>query len=308
MKKILIGRHRDLSSTEKFVIDKRIIKISRRDFLKTSLLTAGGLALSLGGYSWLIEPRWVEIVEQELSILNLPEELIGSKLIQISDMHIGNRYNWQYQKHILEEISSLDPEFVVYTGDFITYDSYEQFDQLKEIMTYAPYGKYGTLAVLGNHDYGHGWKMSEVAQTVENILEQNGIDVLRNEKKNINNLEFVGIDDYWGTNYDPEPVLDSLESDSPTIVLCHNPDVVDQPIWGDYQGVILSGHTHGGQVKPPFLPPPVIPVQNKNFTSGFIDLEDGRQLYINRGLGNLWSIRFNARPEITVFTLTSKAQ
>jgi hypothetical protein len=86
-------------------------------------------------------------------------------------------------------------------------------------------------------------------------------------------------------------------------MLCHNPDVVDQPVWNGYQGWILAGHTHGGQVRPPFLPPPVLPVENKLYTSGAFDLGDGRFLYINRGLGSTMSVRFNARPEVTIFTL-----
>ncbi|MEL6721459.1 MAG: hypothetical protein AAFP82_22360 [Bacteroidota bacterium] len=74
-------------------------------------------------------------------------------------------------------------------------------------------------------------------------------------------------------------------------------------IWNDYQGWILSGHTHGGQCKPPFLKAPLLPVQNKNYAAGVYDLGGGRSLYINRALGHLWQIRFNVRPEITLFSL-----
>ncbi|HEX2860069.1 MAG TPA: hypothetical protein VHN79_00430, partial [Lacunisphaera sp.] len=70
-----------------------------------------------------------------------------------------------------------------------------------------------------------------------------------------------------------------------------------------YQGWILAGHTHGGQCKPPFLPPPLLPVRNRRYTAGEFDLGDGRKLYINRGLGHLLRVRFNVRPEVTVFRL-----
>ena len=73
-------------------------------------------------------------------------------------------------------------------------------------------------------------------------------------------------------------------------------------MWGDYSGWILSGHTHRGQCKPPFLTPPMLP-RNKIYTAGEIDLKDGRRLYINRALGHLWPVRFNVRPEITIFEL-----
>lgn len=281
-------------------------KISRRDFLKVSLATAGGFTLAGGGYAWLVEPRWVEFTSRNLPIKNLPDNLIGASLVQISDMHIGNRYNWKYQIPALEKVTHLKPDFIVYTGDYISYETNRQIDQLYDVLAHAPKGKLGTVAILGNHDYGHGWQMSGVAQSVVEVLMQFGIPVLRNEKIFLNGLEIIGLDDYWATNYNPEPVLNSIDSRLASIVLCHNPDVVDKPVWAGYKGWILSGHTHGGQVKPPFLPPPVVPVQNTIYTSGIFDLGDGRYLYINRALGNLWPIRFNARPEITFFTLSNK--
>ena len=89
----------------------------------------------------------------------------------------------------------------------------------------------------------------------------------------------------------------------PAVVLCHNPDACDLPGWRDFQGWVLSGHTHGGQCRPPFLPPPLLPVKNPRYTAGTIALGEHRTLYINRGLGHLLKVRFNARPEVTIFTL-----
>jgi predicted MPP superfamily phosphohydrolase len=76
-------------------------------------------------------------------------------------------------------------------------------------------------------------------------------------------------------------------------------------VWQNYRGWILAGHTHGGQCKPPLFNPPVLPVKNRSYTAGAFDLGDGRQLYINRALGSSWPVRFNVRPEITVFTLAA---
>ena len=127
--------------------------------------------------------------------------------------------------------------------------------------------------------------------------------VLRNAQTAIKGLNFIGFDDYWATNFHPEKVMRHYQSDQANLLLCHNPDVCDLRVWNGYQGWILSGHTHGGQCKAPFLTPPMLPVKNKKYTSGEIDLEDGRRLYINRALGHLWQVRFMVRPEITVFTL-----
>jgi predicted MPP superfamily phosphohydrolase len=86
--------------------------------------------------------------------------------------------------------------------------------------------------------------------------------------------------------------------------MAHNPDVVDRPGWNGYAGWILSGHTHGGQVRPPFLPPPQLPVQNRRYSAGAFEVAGDRHLYVNRGIGYVARVRFNVRPEITAFTLT----
>lgn len=137
------------------------------------------------------------------------------------------------------------------------------------------------------------------------MLEQNGITVLRNSQKEFAGLNIIGLDDYWGLNFHPQLALRNLDKTKSSILLCHNPDVCDLDVWQGYGGWILAGHTHGGQCKPPFLPPPMLPVKNRLYTSGKIELPDNRTLYINRALGHLWQVRFNARPEITIFKLSA---
>jgi predicted MPP superfamily phosphohydrolase len=171
-------------------------------------------------------------------------------------------------------------------------------------MGFAVKGTKGTAGVLGNHDYGGDWLEQEVADSVTTILENAGIAILVNQQKEMNGLNIIGIDDYWGMNFNPNKIMSKYNDKKANIVLCHNPDVCDLNVWHNYKGWILSGHTHGGQVKPPFLTPPILPVENKRYSAGKIDLKDGRTLYINRALGNLLQIRFNVRPEITVFKLS----
>lgn len=276
--------------------------MNRRSLLTT--LVVGGSTL-IGGafYTWRIEPYWVEYVRRSLPIANLPDSLVGKTLIQLSDLHVGNRFDWRYLIRAFQGVTELEPDIVVYTGDFVSYESEEQYEQLKQVMAHAPLGKLGSVAVLGNHDYGLGWRQSEVAQQIASIVFDAGIPVLRNAMGVVAGLNIIGIDDLWGTNFVPDPVMAQVQPDQPNLVLCHNPDAADLLVWGDYQGWILSGHTHGGQVKPPFLPPPMLPVRNKRYTAGVFDLHDGRMLYVNRALGCLWPVRFNMRPEVTVFTL-----
>ena len=127
--------------------------------------------------------------------------------------------------------------------------------------------------------------------------------MLRNQAFVVEGLQFLGLDDLWGPHFHPQELLALRGQDPATVVLCHNPDAADQPVWGQYQGWILAGHTHGGQCKPPFLPPPLLPVSNKRYTSGEFGLSGNRCMYISRGVGHLLRVRFNVRPEVSVFQL-----
>ena len=276
--------------------------MNRRKIFKS--LLALPVAAALGGiYTTQVEPYWVEHVRVDMPIKNLPANLVGRTLVQISDIHVGNRFDWAYLIRAFDDVTETQPDFVVYTGDFVSYESAEQFDPLAQVLDHAPLGRLGTAAILGNHDYGHGWNQPEVADQISAIAAKAGIPVLRNEIISLAGLNIVGVDDLWGPNFLPMSVLSQVDAAGANVVLCHNPDVVDLSVWHGYDGWILAGHTHGGQVKPPFLPPPLLPVQNRRYTAGRFDLDDGRTLYVNRALGCLWPVRFNARPEITIFTL-----
>jgi predicted MPP superfamily phosphohydrolase len=278
--------------------------MKRRKFIKNTLLGSASIGLITSLYAWKIEPFWLEFVKVKMPVLNLPKNLIGKTVMQISDIHVGNKFDYQYIIDSFREAKLLNPDFVVYTGDFVSYETKEQFKQLEEVMKFAVKGTIGTVGVLGNHDYGENWLVQDVADTITEILEDAGISILSNQQKEMSGLNIIGIDDYWGMNFNPNKIMSKYDDNKANIVLCHNPDVCDLNVWNNYKGWILSGHTHGGQVKPPFLKPPILPVKNKRYSAGEIDLQDGRIVYINRALGNLFQIRFNVRPEITVFKLS----
>lgn len=277
--------------------------MDRRKFIKNSLFVGTGLTIGLGIYSYQIEPFWLEFVQTSLPIKNLPKDIIGKKLMQISDIHIGNRFDYSYIIESLIEAKKFNPDFVVYTGDYISYENDEQIIQLNEVMKHFVYGKEGTVAILGNHDYGINWSQESVSYKISKLFLEKNINLLRNESLNISGLNFIGFDDYWGLNFDPSKAISKYDPHLANLVLCHNPDVCDLNFWDDYEGWILSGHTHGGQVKAPFLIPPQLPVKNKRYSSGKIKVDKLKNVYINRALGHLWQVRFNVRPEITIFKL-----
>jgi hypothetical protein len=228
--------------------------------------------------------------------------LAGRTLVQLSDVHVGRRVDDAYLVETFRRTTALQPDIVVMTGDFVSYHS-DGLQQMRGVYPHFPHGRLATLAILGNHDYGPGWAHPEIARRVVETLRPFGITVLRNESHNVEGLQIVGLDDLWANQFAPRQVLRRLDPRRPAIVLSHNPDTVDLPVWSGYQGWILAGHTHGGQCKPPFLPPPLLPVRNRRYTSGEFCLTGNRRLYISRGVGHLLPVRFNVRPEVTVFEL-----
>ena len=277
--------------------------MNRRKFIKRTFWGTVGAGFVAGLYTWQIEPFWLEFVKRKMPVANLPDSLKGKTLMQISDIHVGNRFDYSYIIDSFKKAQEFNPDFVVYTGDYVSYENQTQFEQLDEVLKHVVKGKIGTVGILGNHDYGKNWAEQKVADKISEQLTNAGINLLKNDQVNIAGLNIIGFDDYWALNFEPEKVMNNYDETKANLLLCHNPDVCDLDIWNGYKGWILSGHTHGGQCKPPFLKAPMLPVKNKRYSQGKIDLNDGRTLYINRAVGHLWQVRFNVRPEITIFEL-----
>jgi len=273
--------------------------ITRRHFLRLLAVSPG---LGAGFYTWRWEPRWVEIVPRRLPVRSLPDCLAGARLVQLSDLHIGPHVDDAYLIHAFQKVKRLAPDIVVYTGDFTSYER-NVFAHAGRMFPQLPRGRRATFAVLGNHDYGSTWKDSGIADRFVTLLAAAGVRILRNEVAEVDDLQIAGLDDLWAGRLEPVRTFAALDPAKASLVLAHNPDAADLPGWGGYTGWILAGHTHGGQCKPPFLPPPLLPVRNRRYTSGEFALSGGRRMYINRGIGHTLQVRFNVRPEVTLFHL-----
>ena len=101
--------------------------MKRRKFIKNTLWGSASIGLLTGLYTWQVEPFWLEFVKVKMPVFNLPKDLIGKTVMQISDIHVGNKFDYQYIIDSFKEAKLLKPDFVVYTGDFISYENEHLF-------------------------------------------------------------------------------------------------------------------------------------------------------------------------------------
>ncbi len=283
-------------------------KITRRDFLKLAGITALNLLLASAGgigYSLLVEPGWLAVERLRLKLPRLAPSFSGFRILQISDIHYGGWMNRERLQHVLRAVLSETPDLVVITGDFLIGHNWSKFLQaslteLVEVMSLLT-EEHTTLAVLGNHDY---WTSSSA---VREALASCGILELRNDVYSLSNeggqLHIAGVDDVWEGHHRLDAVLEKLPQTGAAILLAHEPDYADQSAETGRFDLQLSGHSHGGQVVLPFIGAPVLPYLGRKYPSGLYRVGEMWQ-YTNRGVGMAsLEIRFNCRPEITVFTL-----
>lgn len=275
--------------------------ISRRAFLYGSAGLVASAAAA-GAYTFFYEPTWLEITTHTMPIRGLPASLIGKRLVQLTDLHVSPQVDDAYLMETFRRVQALAPDIVVYTGD-MTSRHPDLYAHAESIYSQMPRGSMATFASLGNHDYGRNWSEPAEADRMAALLQSHGAQVLVNEVAVVEGLHIIGLGDLWANAFAPTQAFQGLPAGAPALALCHNPDAVDLEGWAPFSGWILAGHTHGGQCKPPFLPPPILPVKNKRYTSGTFELSASRTLYINRGIGTVYPVRFNVRPEVAVFQL-----
>ncbi|MBN2210267.1 MAG: phosphodiesterase YaeI [Sedimentisphaerales bacterium] len=283
---------------------------SRRRFLKGAILGTLGFCIGAAVDALGIEPEWIEVVEQDLHLKGLPKDFTGRRLIQISDLHCSTTVTRKYLERCIRRVNHLKPDIVVLTGDYVTHDALGRFrERVTELLANLK-AECGVYAVMGNHDYGiySSWGQGGNGNVgvLINKLETAGVRVLRNAAEAVTigeqRIWLVGLGDLWAKDVRPEIAFANVPDDEVRLLLAHNPDTVDH-LNNYHYDLMLSGHTHGGQVNIPFFGPPILPVRNRRYHAGMFHITESKRLYVNRGLGRLGRVRFNCRPEITVFTL-----
>jgi uncharacterized protein len=259
-------------------------------------------------YARKVEPTWLEVNDHELPIANLGAAFDGFRIVQISDLHCGRQLPSAYLQQVIAAAQGERPDAIVITGDFVHKGFHyveHAADCLEDLS--APHGVY---AVLGNHDHSIRNALGirrhrHLSRTITEALIARGVRVLDNESVTIqrggDQLHVAGVDDLWSRRCDLGLALAGLNPETPRVVLAHNPRTVER-LEGRRCDVMLSGHTHGGQVDWPGLGRVTLGRRAKQYAAGLYRHEQ-THLYVNKGVGFGWRFRYGVRPEVAVFQL-----
>jgi predicted MPP superfamily phosphohydrolase len=260
-------------------------------------------------YATQVEPTWLEVNALEIPVTGLPSGFAGVRVVQLSDLHCSRRVNEAYLGEAVELAQHQKPDLVALTGDFI-HAGYKHIEEAARVVSrlQAPLGVW---AVLGNHDYSVRNSLGRrkhplLFQAVADALIQHGVRVLNNESVVLSRHEqqiyLVGLADLWSRAFHPLHALAHLDPRIPRLVLAHNPVSIEH-LHGHRCDLMLSGHTHGGQVNLPRLGRIALGKHGKRYAAGLYRFAHGH-LYVNKGVGvGSVPVRFNVRPEVAVFTL-----
>jgi len=250
------------------------------------------------------EPSWVEITHVRLKLPRLGKAFEGFRLVQISDIHMGGWMNTEHFSDVMKLALHQGADLLALTGDFVYYHGdlkvvARAIEDLSEV--FKTLGDVSRLGVLGNHDLrsapGDIRKMMEKHQILDLT---NGVHTIM---RGIECLHIAGVDDLHYGHPDLDKLVAALPKDGSAILLSHEPDFAEESARTERFDLQISGHSHGGQVVFPFVGPPFLPKGGRMYYDGLYQVGTMLQ-YTNRGVGTVAPfIRFNCRPEITVFTL-----
>ncbi len=285
------------------------LHITRRRFLTAGACAAAGLAL----YAGEIERHWIEITRRDVFLKGLPAAFDGFRVAQLSDIHLDEFTEPFLLRDAVNHINRLNPDAVFLTGDFVTCElmprkfavgaAWQCADLLNQLECPRRY------AILGNHDVMIGKK------PVTEALSTNGITVLDNAylpiERGSGRIWLAGLDDVVQGSPDPDSAIPGSIRNlphEPVVLLCHEPDYADHLVTlaaGQAVALMISGHTHGGQICLPLAGRLTLPHLGRKYVEGCFRL-GSLQLYVNRGIGTVGlPFRLNCPPEITLLTLRS---
>jgi len=272
--------------------------MSRRRFL----LGLGALTsvVSAGLYTTMVERYLIVVRRYRIPVPRLPPAFEGWTLVHLTDLHLGALVPLAVIRYVVDKANRLPKDALVCTGDYVhERGATGQIDAVWPVLSElsAPDGVY---SILGNHDH---W--ADTARSLD-WLERSGQNLRHRAvplEREGQRLWLAGAGDLWEDHVGLDALLAGVPPDECRVVLAHNPDTADSAYAAPVD-LFLCGHTHGGQVRLPGGYAPVLPVENKAYTSGLVYSPRGTPLFISTGIGwAVYPVRFNCLPEIAVLEL-----
>lgn len=275
------------------------LELTRRQFL-SGLAAAPLLAVSgTAAYARLIEPYYLSVPETDVFIRDLPSRFEGFRIAHLTDLHHSRIVGLDQIERVVQITQQLRPDLIALTGDYTT--SYRRYIEPCAEALSKLNAPEGVWAVLGNHDHYTDPELTRWA------LERHHINVMNNANTALRRgpdvLQLAGIDDASWAGDDWPRALYGVDEKRPTILLSHQPGVIEAPR-AEKLSLILSGHTHGGQIRVPWLGAPArLFTKDLQYAHGLFRRGE-TQLYVSSGTGVIGlPMRFGVRPEIAVLTL-----
>jgi hypothetical protein len=280
------------------------LSINRRKFLKLAAATG---TIALGVDATVLAPNSIRVVRKDIALRRWPDRLDGFTIALLSDFHFDPYFSVHPIQACISIVNRLSADLIVLTGDFVSIPQLGN-DKEKAALAAEPcadllrqmQARHGLWAVMGNHDYyTNPW-------VVTSALQARGIKVLANQSTPIEQggarFWLAGLNDVVSGTADMDETLRSVPESEATILLAHEPDCADEV--ARYRvDLQLSGHSHGGQVRIPMVPPLFLPKMGRKYVWGLFRIGP-LTLYTNPGIGTVvLPIRLNCPPEITLLTL-----
>jgi predicted MPP superfamily phosphohydrolase len=266
---------------------------------------AAGFLLCLA-WAFFVEPWRLVVNRVDLPLAKWPQETPPLKVALLSDLHVGSPW-WTLERtaRLVQEVNALQPDVVLLAGDYtingVMLGTRVDIEPIAKVLA-GLHAEHGVIAVLGNHDL-----YNDRART-RRALEQNGIVVLENETKTLVHqgqpINVCGYADLYESYAWPVRAF-AKAGPGPIIALVHEPDVFSRHL--EDPAITLAGHTHGGQVKLPFVGRPIVPSDyGQRFAAGHV-VEAGQHLFVTTGIGtSIYPVRFRVPPEIALLTLRAE--
>jgi predicted MPP superfamily phosphohydrolase len=259
-------------------------------------------------YATRVEPHWLELTHHDVRIHGLAPSFAGLRVVQMSDFHCSRHVTPDYLNEAIDLAHAQLPDLAVLTGDFV-HKGFKYIERMARVLgkLKAPHG---VFAVLGNHDFSVrnalGFRRHrDLNVVIADALTGHGIRVLRNEtvrlERGADLLHLTGVDDLWSRVCDLDRAFAGVCPSIPRVVLAHNPCTVDR-LAQHRCDLMLSGHTHGGQINLPGLGRITLGPNGRRYAAGMYRRGD-TQLYVNKGVGFGFRVRYGVRPEVALFTL-----